>query len=69
MEDIMEILHVTRKGRMMNTNITHTHTHSGPLTYKLNSFPRAGRNSRLFFPQEIMEIPIIRSETPKAPLT
>jgi hypothetical protein len=29
---------------------THTHTYSGPLTYELNSFPRAGRNSRLFFP-------------------
>jgi hypothetical protein len=24
--------------------------YSGPSTYKLNSFPRAGRKSRLFFP-------------------
>jgi len=24
--------------------------YSGPLTYELNSFPRAGRKSRLFFP-------------------
>jgi hypothetical protein len=43
--------------------------YSGPLTYKLNSFPRAGRKSRLFFPSEIMEIRIMRSETPEAPLT
>jgi hypothetical protein len=29
---------------------------------------QVGRKSRLFYPQEIMEIPIMRSEPPRAPL-
>jgi hypothetical protein len=63
----------TSKMTVSEVRLTDSHLrsaiYSGPLTYELNSFPRAGRNSRLFFPQEIMEITIMRSETPKAPLT
>jgi hypothetical protein len=59
----------------MELHISSPVVHSGPLTYELNSFARAGRNSSwsqvktLYFPLEIMEIPIMRSEPPKAPLT